>query len=225
MGLISSAPIPPIVPDARAIQTATYLRLIIVVHFLVALCEFFTVNWFAGVIECIFAGFGLASIRSNLGYRAHWLRCYFWFCMASLIVDFLFVILFYTGVFQIDRKWRQTAFQIVSFVGISVLICGYYFGRKLWYQLLEIIRNDIEGAMHMGHQPGAAGILGVANAYPVQNAGSAQSYPMQAECQPETTANAVPATVQIMEAVPVAQPARAATVQPYVGSGRRLARQ
>eukprot|EP00954_Amorphochlora_amoebiformis_P030372 1394566-Amorphochlora_amoeboformis.AAC.1 len=97
---------------------------------------------------------------------------------------------------------------------------GYYFGRKLWYQLLEIIRNDIEGAMHMGHQPGAAGILGVANAYPVQNAGSAQSYPMQAECQPETTANAVPATVQIMEAVPVAQPARAATVQPYVGSGR-----
>eukprot|EP00466_Bigelowiella_natans_P007858 jgi/Bigna1/86984/estExt_fgenesh1_pg.C_150234 len=227
MGLVFGQPIPPIVPNADAIETASFLRIVIGVHILIALCEFFTINWFSGIIECLFAGFGLASVRSNLGFRAHWLRCYFWYCLASLIVDLLILILFYAGVYKITPKWREIAFQVVSIFAIVVYTSSFYLGRKLWHQLLEIIRNDIEGAMHMGHQPGAGGVLGVANAYPVQGA-HADAYPMPASAEPVSTVGASQAgsaEADIVQAVPVSRPGGGGhqyVTQPYAGAAHRL---
>mmetsp|Transcript_10365 Transcript_10365/g.14376 ORF Transcript_10365/g.14376 Transcript_10365/m.14376 type:complete len:193 (+) Transcript_10365:302-880(+) len=188
--------------------------------------EFFTINWFSGIIECMFAGFGLASIRSNLGFRAHWLRCYFWYCLASFIVDVLIIILFYSGVYTIESEWQRIAFQVVSFVGICVYISGFWFGRKLWLQLLEIIRSDIEGAMHMGHQPGAGGVLGVTPAYPVHQGTQADAYPLPAQATAAPAgADAQQATASpqpdsgVVEAVPVAAPH---SNHPYMGTAHRL---
>uniref|UniRef100_A0A7S4DFK2 Uncharacterized protein n=1 Tax=Lotharella globosa TaxID=91324 RepID=A0A7S4DFK2_9EUKA len=161
----------------------------------------------------MFAGFGLASIRSNIGYRAHWLRCYFWYCLARLIVDGLILILFYAGVYKLEREWRETAFQVVSFVGMVVAANGFYFGRKLWHILFQIIREDIEGAIQNGHQPGVGNMLGVANAYPVQGP-QANAYPMPAEAEPASATGqqtyptaSVGEPTGVVQAVPVAAPA------------------
>mmetsp|Transcript_13261 Transcript_13261/g.19826 ORF Transcript_13261/g.19826 Transcript_13261/m.19826 type:complete len:212 (+) Transcript_13261:157-792(+) len=211
MGIISGTPIPPIVPNADAMATGNRLRIVIVFHWFIAIGTF-TINWFSAIIECIFAAFGMASVRSNLGYRAHWLRCYFWYCMASLIVDILFIILFYAGVYTIEPTWRKISFQIISFVGLFVYTAGFQLGRKLWSQLLNIIRHDLEGAMHGGHTPGVGGVLGVTDAYPVNQAYPQVGVPVTAVARPENeTERGVPTAQPVggyVEAVPVSGPVR-----------------
>jgi len=144
--------------------------------------------------------------------------------LASLSVDIILLVLFYSGVNTINQPWRRTAYQVITFAGIFVCGCGYTFGRKLWEQLVIIVQNDIQGALRTGRDLGAAGVLGVADAYPVNYP---QAAPIRANAQPVVAATSVadenlpgaaPVTVptsttfdgandpEMLEAVPVAAP-------------------
>lgn len=205
---------PPIAANDEAITIASRLRIVIFTHLTIAILEFFTSSWFSGVLNIAFCLLGYFSIRHADSYRISYLRCYYWWCLWSAGFGFLFLILYYAGVWEIDEGWQRTTFEIVSYISIAIESLGFYFGRKLHNVLVELLRNQMEAMVGAAMAAG-----GVATAHPV--GGPQEGYPHGGYAGQGYPAQAYPMQGQqgpVVEAIPVAGPGAAPAVAVRQGS-------
>lgn len=176
---------PSIAPDAATQKLGAYLRMVLIIHILHAIAQFFATSFISGIFNLLFCVYGWAAVRDNSGYRPMWLRCYYWWCAWSIAFDVLFIILFYTGVWTVRSA---VAFQVVTFVGFAVYAAGWWLGGEIFKRLLRAAQ-DAFAAGGMG-----VGLPAVATAYPVQGA---RAYPAPQSASGEPGGG-------VVQAIPVA---------------------
>lgn len=64
-------------PSPRARNIADYLKVVLVLHFGLAVCEIAAFRWFDGAFDILFALIGVLAIRNPEGYSLQQTMCYF----------------------------------------------------------------------------------------------------------------------------------------------------
>jgi hypothetical protein len=133
------------------------------------------------------------------GYRAQSIRCYYWWCIWSFLLNVVILIIFYAGKWKVDEDFR-TIFQVILFVGFPIYALGAHFGYKTFAGLVESMAEQLQNGMGGMVVGGMGGMAHVAPAYPVQDA-SGQAYPA-----PFSNNARNEGTGDVVQAIPVNSP-------------------
>jgi len=131
--------LPPVPPTDRARKIADYFRVLIILHFVLAVTMFFGTRYVDGAFDLLGATVGYMSIRNPEAYNFQYLLCYVTYCGFVFIYAIVRMILFFAGS---TSDAPSVAWQNDIYVG--TLIAGpviYVLATVIGYQLYKELRS------------------------------------------------------------------------------------
>jgi len=153
-------------PTEKARHLAEFLKVAIILHFILAIFMFVAGRWYDGILDLIAAIIGWLSVRQQEGYSIQQLLCYCVFCGIDV---FIAIVQFITYFANVSTQFPSQVWQLYIYIGtliaapiIYTLACT--FAYKIYNELRHVV-NEVaamaeNGGMGGGGGPGAAAAAG-----------------------------------------------------------------
>ena len=130
-------------PTAKASAIASYMRVVIIFHFIYSILNFLTQNWLQGIFDLLGAMLGLLAVRSKEGYAYQQVLCYCMFCGIRFVITIIITAIAFS---QRDLGTdTMAAWQFWLFVGQAVMAPFVFAsGACLAWLLFQELKKVIE---------------------------------------------------------------------------------
>jgi len=150
-------------PTEKARHLAEFLKVAVILHFILAIFMFVAGRWYDGILDLIAAIIGWLSVRQSEGYSIQQLLCYCVFCGVDVFIAIIEFITYFANVgTQVPTQLWQLYIYIGTLIAapiIYTLACT--FSYKIYNELRHVV-NEVAamaengGAGMGGGGPGAA---------------------------------------------------------------------
>jgi len=143
-------------PSEKGSKLADYLKVVIFMHFLLAICLFLSLRWVDGVFDLIGILIGYMAIRNPAHFNLQQVLCYSIFCGLDFFWGIIKMIMFFSGVSTTDAPSAAWSFYIYvgTLIGAPVIyFLGTYIGYQLYKELKLTLENTAMQASAMGGDP------------------------------------------------------------------------
>jgi len=145
-------------PTEKARQLAEFLKVAIILHFILAIFMFVAGRWYDGILDLIAAIIGWLAVRQQEGYSIQQLLCYCVFCGVDV---FIAVIQFITYFADVATQVPTQIWQLYIYIGtliaapiIYTLACT--FSYKIYNELRHVV-NEVAAISENGGGMGGGG--------------------------------------------------------------------
>jgi uncharacterized membrane protein YgcG len=166
-------------PSEKASKLADYLRIVIFMHFALAIAEFFGGRYISGVFDLLGALIGYLSIRHPTQFNLQQVLCYTIFMGLQCIWAIIEVIVYFSGVSTDEPsvEWQLYVYVGTVIAGPIIYFLGAFIGWHLYKDLKQSLQLAAEDAAYGGAWGGGQPQWG---AQPQQQAGGWQAAPAAA---------------------------------------------
>jgi len=143
-------------PSEKGSKLADYLKVVILMHFLLAICLFLSLRWVDGVFDLIGILIGYMAIRNPAHFNLQQVLCYSIFCGLDFFWGIIKMIMFFSGVSTTDAPSAAWSFYIYvgTLIGAPVIyFLGSYIAYQLYKELKLTLENTAMQASAMGGDP------------------------------------------------------------------------
>jgi len=145
-------------PTEKARHLAEFLKVAIILHFILSIFMFVAGRWYDGILDLIAAIIGWLSVRQSEGYSIQQLLCYCVFCGVDV---FIAVIQFITYFADVATQVPTQLWQLYIYIGtliaapiIYTLACT--FSYKIYNELRHVV-NEVAALAENGGMGGGGG--------------------------------------------------------------------
>jgi len=165
---------PLIPPNDKAKRVGDYLRVVVILQFILSIVYFMVISWLTGIFDIIGALIGYMAIKNPEGYNFQAIICYTFFCGMEFIWAVVRMIMYFTNGLE---ETPSAAWQEYMFVG--AIVAGpiiYFLASYLAYRLYNELRSMMLDPSSLpgddggfGGGGGGAGYYGGHSQQPQQN--------------------------------------------------------
>jgi len=144
-------------PSEKASKLADYLKVIIGLHFTLAICLFLSILWVDGAFDLFGAAIGYMAIRNPMAYNLQQVLCYTIFCGMDFFWSCIKMIMYFA---KVSNAADAPAAPWQFYIYIATLICGpliYILASVIGYYLYKELKltwtNTAMQASQMGGDP------------------------------------------------------------------------
>jgi len=168
-------------PSEKASKLGDYLRIVILMHFALAVAEFFGGRYISGVFDLLGALIGYLSIRHPTQFNLQQVLCYTIFMGLQCIWALISVIVYFSGVSTDEPSvnWQLYVYVGTVIAGPIIYFLGAFIGWHLYKDLKASLQLAAEDAAYGGAWGGGGG-------QPQPQAGGWQAAPAAPAAAPES---------------------------------------
>jgi len=160
--------LPPVPPNERAAKIADYFRVVIILHFVLAVSMFFCTRYVDGIFDLLGAAVGYMSIRNPEGFNFQYILCYVTYSGFVFVYAIVRMILYFAGSSSSEGPsgWQSYIYIATLITGPVIYILAAVLGYHLYKELRSMMVPDAGaygGGDGAGYMPQGGQASGVAS--------------------------------------------------------------